>query len=61
MDQHPSPESQPREETFDPEMTEEDEANAPDDTGPTARDADTVTGGGRDGGGRGNTSEEVGI
>ena len=58
MDERPAPETEPLEGTFDPEMTEEDEANAPDDTGPTARDAETLTEGGA---GRGNTSEEVGI
>ncbi|MDQ3880008.1 MAG: hypothetical protein M3295_02870 [Chloroflexota bacterium] len=29
---------------FDPEMTEDDEANAPDDTGPTAADPETKPG-----------------
>lgn len=43
---------------FDPEMTETDEANAPDDTGPTAA-ADDLTG--DTSGGVSSDQEEVGI
>ena len=41
---------------FDPEMTETDEANAPDDTGPTA-EADDLSGGGSEPAG---DQEEIG-
>ena len=38
MQERPDPDSDLTEKPFDPEMTEEDEANAPDDTGPTVSD-----------------------
>jgi len=48
MEERPNPGNELTEMPFDPEMTEEDEANAPDDTGPT------VSGSGSD-------PEEIGI
>ena len=36
MQERPDPDSDLTDKPFDPEMTEEDESNAPDDTGPTA-------------------------